>query len=91
MDIIQAEALYILKTAMLLLVVTMTSANNTAGTIYGLRSQIQFSGSGTFMRNKAGMDYGRNCNGTAIHVEFSSISLSGYFKFCKEQFSFITI
>ena len=66
---------------MLLLVVTMTSANNTAGAIYGLRLQIQFSGSGTFMRNKAGMDYGRNCNGTAMHVEFSSISLSGYFKF----------
>ena len=57
------------------------TANNTAGAIYGLRSHIQFNGSGTFMKNKAGMENGPNHAGTAIHVEFSSISLRGYFKF----------
>ena len=57
------------------------TANNTAGAIYGLRSQIQFNDSGTFMRNIAGIDCRHNSDGTAIHVEFSNISLCGYFKF----------
>ena len=57
------------------------TANNTAGAIYGLRSQIQFNGSGTFIRNIAGMENGHNPNGTAIHVEFSSISLKGHYNF----------
>ena len=61
------------------------TANNTAGAMYGLRSQIQLSGSGSFMRNRAGMEYVHNCDGTAIHVEFSSISLKGYFEFHNNQ------
>ena len=61
------------------------AAKYAAGAIYGLRSQIQFNGSGTFMRNRVGIDYGRNCNATAIHVEFSNISLNGYFKFHNNQ------
>ena len=59
------------------------TAHNTAGALYGLRSQIQLSGSGSFMRNRAGMEHVNN--GTAIHVEFSSISLNGYFAFHNNQ------
>ena len=61
------------------------TANNSAGAMYGLRSKIQLSGNNTFIGNRVGMDYGHHCNGTAIHVEFSSISLNGYFKFLYNQ------
>ena len=62
------------------------TANYTGGAIYGLRSQIQLSGSGVFAGNRAGA-YGRyiSCDGTTIHVEFSSISINGYFKFHNNQ------
>ena len=53
------------------------TANNTAGAIYGLRSQIQFMGCSTFMRNRDGIDYRHNCDKTAIHI----FSLNGYFQF----------
>ena len=57
------------------------TAYDSAGAMYGLRSQIQLSGNNTFMGNRAGMEATLNCDGTAIHVELSSISLNGYFKF----------
>ena len=61
------------------------TAYNTAGAMYGLRSQIQLSGNNTFMGNRVGMKYGHNCNGTAIHVEFSSITFKGNCKFYNNQ------
>ena len=60
-------------------------ANNSAGAMYGLRSQIQLNGKNTFMGNGVAMEYGQYYNGTAIHVEFSSIFLNGYFKFLYNQ------
>ena len=58
------------------------TANNSAGAMYGLKSKIQLSGNNTFMGNRLGVEkYGFNIDGTAIHVELSSISLNGYFKF----------
>ena len=62
------------------------TANISAGAMYGLRSQIQLSGKNTFKRNRIVMEeYKYNCNGTVIHVEFSNISLNGYFKFHYNQ------
>ena len=61
------------------------TASNSAGAMYGLRSKIQLSGNNTFMGNRVGMEFGHHCNGTAIHVEFSSIVLNGYFKFLYNQ------
>ena len=63
------------------------TANYTAGAIYGLNSQIHMNGSGTFEGNRVGLGYNNNkhCDGKAIHVEHSSISLYGYFKFNDNQ------
>ena len=59
------------------------TANYTAGAMYSLRSQIQLSGSGSFMRNRAGTEYVHN--GTAIYVEICNISLNGSFEFHSNQ------
>ena len=61
------------------------TAYNTGGAMYGLRSRIQLSGKNIFMGNRVGIEDGLNRDGTAIHVEFSSISLNGYFKFHNNQ------
>ena len=62
------------------------TAYSAAGAMYGLRSQIQVSGNNTFLGNRVGIEeYGLNCGGTAIHVEFSSVSLNGYFQFHNNQ------
>ena len=62
------------------------TAYYTAGAMYGLRSQIQLSGKNIFIGNRVGMEeYRFKCDGTAIQVEFSSISLNGYFKFHNNQ------
>ena len=62
------------------------TAYYTAGAMYGLRSQIQLSGKNIFIGNRVGMkEYRLNCDGTAIQVEFSSISLNGYFIFHNNQ------
>ena len=61
------------------------TAYNTAGAMYALNSKIQFSGNNTFMGNRAGMEATLDCDGTALHVEYSSVSLNGYFKFHNNQ------
>ena len=62
------------------------TAYSAAGAMYGLRSQIQVSGKNTFVGNRVGIEeYGLNCNGAAIHIEFSSTTLNGYFKFHNNQ------
>ena len=57
------------------------TAYDSAGAMYGLRSQIQLSGKNIFMGKRFGLKTGLISDGTEIHVEFSSISLNCYFKF----------
>ena len=57
------------------------TARNTAGAMYGLRSQIQLNGKNAFMSNRAGIGGGLKCDGAAIHVELCSLFLTGYFEF----------